>query len=147
MQERNFRLIFVGVLVALWLIGVYVSGMVSNWLVHASMLVAIDKPHVFSLPMSEYGMDFRTIGAVIGAGLVLYAAGFWCDAIEHDRDPIDDAPTAKSQVRAANQMDPMMGGMGMGMGGYPMGGMGVDPMMGGGFMPPDPMSPPPGKFS
>lgn len=146
-RERNFRmwlpLLFV---VAPWFVGVYASELVSNWLVQASMLVALDRPHLFSVPMSDFGMNFRTIGAVLGSALVLYAVGFWCDSIEHDRDPIDDAPPARSQVRASNQMDPMMGGMGMGgpmmggMGGY---GMGMDPMMG---MPPDPMSPPPGKF-
>lgn len=133
-RERSFRLILPGAFAVVWLLGVYASGMVSNWLVQASLLVAMGLPRTFAIPMSPYGMSFRAIGAVIGVLLVLYAAGFWCDSIEHDRDPIDDAPPARSQARNFNQMDPMMGGMGV---------MGMHP----GFSPPpDPMSPPPGRF-
>jgi len=139
-RERYFRLYFPAAILALWLLGVYVSDMVRNWVVQLSLLVASDRPALFALPMSDMGMNFRTIGALLGVLLVFYAAGFWCDSVEHDRDPIDDAPPARSQVKNANSMmDPMMGGMGYG------GGMGF----GGGFdmgMPPDPMSPPPGKF-
>lgn len=133
-----------------WGIGVWVWERLSNFMVVSGLLVSSRKPHVFDLPMTGVGMDWRTIGALVGLMFVVGGVFTIFGHVGHtDRNVVDEiarpSRPAGESIPRGDSFD-----MGMPMGGDPfgppmgMGGMGGDPFgppMGGpGGMPP--MGPP-----
>lgn len=137
-------LVGAGTVFIVWAVGVYMWERLSNFLVLSGLLVSSKKPHFITLIGSDLGMDWRTIGALIG--VMMFVGGVFTifGHVGHtDRNTVDELdrpsrPAGDSIPQMDPMMDPMMGMPGMG-GMDPMMGM---PGMGGGGMPFPP--PPPG---
>lgn len=83
-----------------WFIGVYFWDRLSNFLVVSGLLVSSRKPHLITLPMTNTGMTWRTLIALVGAMFIVGGITTLFGRVGHvSRDIVDEIDRPSSAAR------------------------------------------------